>query len=38
MAEINEEFRRRNRLNGDSFGHVEFVVMVETQSKDMLEG
>lgn len=38
MTETDEEFGRRNRLNGDSFGHVEFVVMVETQSKDMLEG
>lgn len=37
VSDRNGEFGRRNGINRDSFGHVEFEVMVETQCRDILE-
>ena len=37
VKDRNGELGRRNWVNGDSFGHVEFEVRMELQSRDMLE-
>lgn len=37
VRDRSEEFGRRNRVNGDNFRHVEFEVMVGTQSWEVLE-
>lgn len=37
VSDRNGEFGKRNRVNGDRFGHVELELMVEMQSRDMLE-
>lgn len=36
VSDRNREFERGNRVNGGSFGHVEYEVMVKSQSRDML--
>lgn len=37
VSDRNGEFGRRNSINRDSFGHVEFEVMLEMQCRDILE-